>query len=342
MALSDLAMKRRGRVTQWCVNEVDSFAFTELNDGTLAGDAMRARLRMMTSVVMVPDINGVHFLDDDSNWEVLRREMKIQSSMFYEHANLIGGAWGNIVAGADPNEGRLSMADAFYRVKIDGGKYRPERVATFPEFADTTLADIRAEWGISGAVPEISSDSSIRSLFLLVGDNRYEVTVVPNQVEYRYISLSAGTFDVEVEASDTTSKVMVTEPVSFNGIQPVEIDITVMAEDDSVTVYSVIIVPDLTVAEREANATLTTLEVLADGVVIPFVTPFTPSNFNYILYVPAGTQAISYNVVTGYGDATVVLPDDVIPATAILKAFVVTSADGHNTNIYAVLFVPNA
>ena len=340
--MTEKAIKRKQKVVQWCVKEIDSFPFKELNDGTLSAEAMRARLRMMTSVVMVPDVNGVHFLDDDTNWQILQREMKIYSSMFYDRANLVGRAWGNIIGGPDPSDNRLSMADAFYRVKIDGGRYRPERVATFPEFVDTTLNDVRAEWGISGAVPEISSDSSIRSLFLLIGGNRYEVTVVPNQVEYRHIQGSAGTVGLEVVANDPLSKVMVTPPVHFNGVQPVEIDITIMAEDDSVTVYKFIVVPDLTLAEREANATLTTLEVLADGVVLPFTAPFTPLTFNYILEVPDGTRSVSYNVVLGYSDATVTLPPTVVQVGLIIKAFTVTSADGNNQNQYGVLFVRNA
>ena len=180
-------------------------------------------------------------------------------------------------------------------------------------------------------------------MHVTIGNDRYEITVVPGQKTYRYVYPNRmGTVSIQLTTKDPASEIVYGPQDAYNGISPVEVEATVTAEDDTEAVYIVTVIGSLNVAELESNAILTTLEITSLQRVLPLSPVFSSDVFTYICNVPDGVDRIFMQAVPGYEHATVTLPDAAIAIGLFVKEFRVTSADGNHQNAYNVLFVRNA
>ena len=139
------------QVLESSVMNLESPGFRELSDyGTrLQARLVHNRIQMMTAAVVLPeDAEGVHVVDDDANWRVFQREMRIPATVFYHNARR--SEWDSL---SPP------IIQAFYRTKIENGVYVPVAV-DFPEFSSVSLNDCRQAWGFVGMHGLSSSDST--------------------------------------------------------------------------------------------------------------------------------------------------------------------------------------
>ena len=346
MALSEVATRRRGRVIQWCVTQISSPMFIELHGHE--SDLLRYRLQMLTAITLVPaDTNGVHLLDDTENWQLLRREMKIDIGQFYSHSN--SASWGALMNPSNESANTPSLTERFYRSKLvhtdhQGYTIEPELVARFPSIAAYSLGVCRQQWGFIGEDPELSGNTALKSLTMILGANEFEVQVIAGQLQY-YWSPGATIDSVNVlaEPADPTAKIEISGGGLFTGLEDQDVTITVTAEDDSEQIYTFTFRSSTTDAAMRRDVSIHVLEVLLlDGTVLPFTQNFDSAMLTYILQVPDGVSEVAFNVVTGFSGATVTLPAERVDVGLIIKPFLVTSADGNHMESYNVLFVRNA
>ena len=158
MVLSALATRRRGIVIQWCVNQIGSPMFVELHEhGEGGSNLLRHRLQMLTAITLTPlDESGVHLLDDDANWQLIQRELKIDIGQFFSHAN--SASWGALM---NQNEDTPSLTERSKFDHLENENYviEPELVADFPSIAPYSLGVCLKHWGFIGGRPEITPRS---------------------------------------------------------------------------------------------------------------------------------------------------------------------------------------
>ena len=222
-------------------------------DGTGTGNIMRKRIIMMVGQVqlkddsLVPETVGVHLLDDDANWQIFEREMKIKAGKFFANCGIGNGfppsggdrveGWGSVI-----NE----MEQVFYRTKFyhynDGSiVYRPERVL-FPDFARFRHEYSLQQLGLSGGADELSADTSIESMVIHVGSSRRPFNFTPGTHTFSY--------NVDVDVAEITLTVTPTNRFAraeVPTLQYVGVDadliFKVIAEDDREQEYTLNIVP---------------------------------------------------------------------------------------------------
>ena len=347
--LSAVATARQGVIIQWCVNQINSPMYVELHSHDEGiGNLLRRRLQMLTAITLVPtDENGVHLLDDAENWKLLRREMKIGIGQFYSHANF--GSWSALINPSNEEEDVPMMTERFYRSQLTHfvvGRYviEPELVTRFPSISSYTLGVCRQHWGFIGGTPELSSNSVLKNLTMVLNQNEYEVDIISGQTQYYW---SPGTtidfVNVKAEAEDSGAKVEVTGDTLFTGLDDVDLEIKITAEDDSFTIYTFTFRSGATEDIMQSDTSIRIFEIsLPDGTILPFTQPFDPATLTYILNIPDGTSTVNFNIVPGFSGATITLPSQTVNVDVYIKEFLVTSANGNHTESYNVLFVRNA
>ena len=340
--MSRKARQRRGIVIQWCVTQIGSPMFAELHGHD--EDLMRHRFQMMTAITLTPtDDGGVHLLDNDESWQLLRREMKIDVGQFHFHANLI--AWGRVINSSNHDPNVPIMTERFYRSRLvhkgDSYQIEPELVESFPSIAPYTLGVCRRYWGFTGSKPELSSNTALKKLTMVLNTDEYEVDVVAGQLPYYWSpGASIDYVSVKAEAEDRGARVEVSGDGLFTGLEDVPVIIKVTAEDDSEETYTFTFRSSATEDAMQSDTSVRVLEVsLLDGTILPFTQTFDPATFTYIVNVPDGTSQVAFNVVTGFSDSVVTLPSTTVDIGLIIKEFLVTSADGNHVQSYNVLFV---
>ena len=343
MALSELAQRRQGRIIQWCVNEIQSPYYTDLRHDD-SGAFLQSRLQSLTAIALTPmDESGVHLLDNDESWQLLRREMKIDTGQFFTHANMT--AWGRVVNSSNHDPNVPTMIERFYRSRLvhkgDSYQIEPELVESFPSIAPYTLGVCRQQWGYTGSKPELSSNTALKKLRMVLNTDEYEVDVVAGQLPYYWSpGASINYVSVKAEAEDRGAKVEISGDGLFTGLEDVPVTIKVTAEDDSEETYTFTFRSNVTDTAMQSDTSVHVLEVsLLDGTILPFSQAFSPNTFTYILNIPDGTAEVAFNVVTGFSDSVVTLPSTIVDIGLIIKEFLVTSANGNHVQSYNVLFV---
>ena len=343
--MSRNARDRRGIAIQWCVNQIGSPMFAELHGHD--DDLMRHRLQMMTAITLTPcDESGMHLLDNDDNWQLLRREMKIDIGQFHSHANLT--AWGRVVNSSNHDPNVPIMTERFYRSKLvhtgDSYQIEPELVDGFPSIAPYMLGVCREYWGFTGSKPELSSHTNLKSLTMVLNTDEYEVDIIAGQTQYYWSPGSTiHRVNLKVETEDPNAKVEISGDGLFTGLEDVNVLIKVTAEDDSEENYTFTFRSNATDVAMQSDTSIRVLEVsLLDGTILPFTQAFDPALLTYILNIPDGVSQVAFNVVTGFSGATVTSPSETVDVGLIVKDFLVTSADGNHMESYNVLFVRNA
>ena len=172
MALSEKAQARKQIVEQWVIESFHSDTYRTLHEhgGATKGYLLRLRLFMMGGQVQIPeDTNtGLHILDDDSNWRIFQREMKITLQEFYEYAEVsrvfqadgeIKDGWAALMFSHSD-----SMEQHFHRTRIyrENGQtlYRPEQV-DFPDFGFYPWDVVLDLLAFTGGESQLSDDKSI-------------------------------------------------------------------------------------------------------------------------------------------------------------------------------------
>ena len=344
--LSAIVRQRQGIIIQWCVNQIGSLMFVELHGHD--EDLMRRRLQMMTAITLVPtDNNGIHLLDDDANWQLLRREMKIDSGQFFTHMRTTT-AWGRVVNSSNHDPNVPTMTERFYRSRLvhkgDSYQIEPELVEGFPSIAPYTLGVCREQWGLTGSKPELSGNTALKKLTMVLNLNEYEVDIVAGQTQYYWSpGATIDQVNVKAEPADSTARVNIIDGGLFTGLEDKDVTITVTAEDDSQQVYTFTFRSSASEDAMQIDTSIHVLEVsLPDGTILPFTQEFDSTILTYILPLSDGISEVLYNVVPGFSGATVTLPSTSVNVGLIIKPFLVTSADGNHQESYNVLFVRNA
>ena len=243
MAMTQLALERRAQVEQWVLGNIHSASYRALHKhgGNTEGYLGHRRLMMMAGQVQIPDNNGVHILDDDANWRIFRREMKIPFGKFHRHSELsaVYVLQGELTDGwlAILFEHELSIERFFYRTRVHRSEagtinYRPQLVTEFPDFGRFPEEKVYQALGLSGGSEELSSDTSLKSLTLWIDSNSFAVTIVPDQEGYTQLWSASATIRIVAEATNEFAVVKNGEPVQYDGNTPVTIRFSVTSEDD--------------------------------------------------------------------------------------------------------------
>ena len=179
MALSEKAEARKRIVEQWVIESFHSDTYKTLHEhgGATKGYLLRLRLFMMGGQVQIPESasNGQHILDDDANWRIFQREMKITLQEFHKYADMsnvfqydgeIKDGWAALMFSH-----RESMEQNFHRTRIyrENGQtlYRPEQV-DFPDFGFYPWEAILDELAFTGGESQLSNDKSVSGMRLTI------------------------------------------------------------------------------------------------------------------------------------------------------------------------------
>ena len=267
--LTQTAINRRRIVTNWIKGEFISpqFFMNSEKKGRTRGALLYRRLLMLAAQVGIPDVNDVHFLDNDTNWQQIEHETKIPTSYYYAHADVSSQDRTNEFEQIDdPSWGPImfthpwTMERYFYKtkvVKVDGRIYlRPEAYHQptltngFPDFsifhADSHLSyeeKVLEFLGIVGGKnSQLSSDTSLRGNIRLSVDGRPHFSIGASTSTY-YLDYRGETAELRIDVAPTHPNADI-EFISDNPQQFLN-DGTglifrwkVIAEDDSEQVYT--------------------------------------------------------------------------------------------------------
>ena len=255
MALSEKAQARKQIVEQWVIESFHSDTYRTLHEhgGATKGYLLRLRLFMMGGQVQIPeDTNtGLHILDDDSNWRIFQREMKITLQEFYEYAEVsrvfqadgeIKDGWAALMFSHSD-----SMEQHFHRTRIyrENGRtlYRPEQV-DFPDFGFYPWDVVLDLLAFTGGESQLSDDKSISEMRLTI--NGVEGTFPFNRgsTDFYYNNLAPveGTVTLAVVPTDQFARVTgdMEAEVSPSSNQA-RFSFTVIAEDDTTRDYTLLV-----------------------------------------------------------------------------------------------------
>ena len=160
------------------------------------------RLYMIGKQVLVEDLDsdGLHILDNDTNWAIFEREMQLPSPVFYDRVDK--SLWSFFVSEDMPlADNYKGVENQFYRIAIldDGARYGLEIVTQFPAFESVSDVDLHRAFGAVGGKPRFRSEARLNRLGL---DYDGFVTSPVNQFNrnrYEYsMSLRVATYDTIV------------------------------------------------------------------------------------------------------------------------------------------------
>ena len=197
MALSQKARGRQSQIIEWIIEQVDSRAWKVLPKGgdqrrPEPGEVTRRRVWMIGRQALVEPVasSSSHILDVDNYWKIFKREMKLDSRVFYTTADMNHPGWGSIAYGRDPINSRPGIDQRFYKCLIrnygqDSEVWVPELVDDFPAFTAVSLNDLWGRFCIGGKIDDLSSDSSLRRLSVNLFHGTQNVTTTrPGVFDY--------------------------------------------------------------------------------------------------------------------------------------------------------------
>ena len=255
------AQEQQSLIRDWVRQELTSLNRILMYDraGNNRGLAVFKRIIMMGAVSLLrPDLDtGIHFLDDETNAYILRKEMAINYTLFYKHADLGATSptsWLPLIA--DSNVDGLHRK--FYRTHITRRNvYRPVLMASMSDFQELLPADGSLDLNeviydkvlgsLGGTLNEIdpadfSQDTSLASLTLTLNGVDEVITLVQGQTAYSVTRPTATSASISAVATDELAVVDVSDP-----IDPLQrgnnfLTVTVTAEQNQETVYTVTVV----------------------------------------------------------------------------------------------------
>ena len=254
MALSEKAESRKFRMSEWIRDQITDGGYnhditserrriTEARIYALGGLALSARYGVLDQ----------HVLNDDANWKIIARELKIPSDVFYSHLDL--SAWNGIA-------NHVPTTTHFYRSKIEKGATMativPELVEGFPTFPASDIA----KGSLQGDYPKqavldwlgylsigghrdnadgelgLSNDTRMRKLTFFQDDDEIELLVPHVGNNFHYFQRNRNSYSYSfgvIETIDETARVILGDspvlisPSSSQGT----LSWTIVAEDDT-------------------------------------------------------------------------------------------------------------
>jgi hypothetical protein len=263
MALSQTAIDRRRIILDWARQAIDDRDFRMLHatSGRTPGGLLHRRLLMLVAQAGIPDVDSIHILDSDENWEVFRFETKITAGYYYAHADVSARnrtddtSWGPVMY-----SNRRSMERYFYRTLIDHSGtqillkpeayHLPEVTGGFPKFehfhSDPNLSypeKVYEMLGLVGGNLPFSSNTSLKSVKFHFGNSAvtWDVTSTNNRIDFYWVAQG---IRIEVELNDRNARVEYknqTQRFLDDGTD-LTFNIKVIAEDNSEQLYEWVIV----------------------------------------------------------------------------------------------------
>ena len=255
--LSEKAQERKREVINWGRRTTSGRHWYEQTRDGFSGRLVSKRLYMIVGQVLVPDVAGVHLLDNDENWHIIEREMNIAPPLFEAHAPTFSQTYENRDGEQVPNwrqvlgtpgEYQFSIEQYFHRtwIKHNGDDFTlyPERVVDFPDYGFFGVSEVRTALGLRHGSLNLSTDNSIKSLQIVRDGYAINVPVSPGVTEWSVTESSGNTvmFSVLVEPADPRARVVLGEAVEFTGTS-IDIEWKIIAEDDSEQNYVYSILP---------------------------------------------------------------------------------------------------
>ena len=254
------AQEQQSLIRDWVRQELTSLNRILMYDraGNNRGLAVFKRIIMMGGVsVSRPNQNtGIHFLDYETNAYILRKEMAINHTLFYKHADLGATSTSWLPLIADSNVDGLHRK--FYRTHITRNNvYRPVLMASMPDFQELLPADGSLDLNeviydqvlgsLGGTLNEIdpadfSQDTSLASLTLTLNGVDEMITLLQGQTAFSVTRPTATSAGISAVATDLLSVVDVSDPIDPLQRGDNILTVTVTAEQNQETVYTVTVV----------------------------------------------------------------------------------------------------
>ena len=257
------AQEQQNIIRDWVRQELSSLNRILMYDraGNNRGLAVFKRIVMIGAVsILPPDGNtGLHFLDDDTNAYILRKEMAINHTLFYPNVDLgvdSSTSWLPLIA--DSNVDGLHRK--FYRTHITRRNvYRPMLVASMPDFQELLPADGSLDLNeviydnvlgsIGGTLNEISpadfsQDTSLASLTLTLDGVDQAIALIQGTTDYTVTAPGAAGTSASLSAIATDRLSFLTFGLPWNRLERGSnlLTVTVTAEQNQETVYTVTVV----------------------------------------------------------------------------------------------------
>ena len=255
------AQEQQSLIRDWVRQDLVSLNRILMYDraGNNRGLAALKRIIMIGAVgILPPDpVSGLHFLDDETNAYILRKEMAINHTLFYQNVDLgvdSPTSWLPLIQ--DSNVDGLHRK--FYRTHITRrNDYRPVRMAAMPDFQELLPADGSLDLNeviydevlgsLGGTLNEInpadfSQDTSLASLTLTLDGVDEALTLIPGQTAYSVARPVATSASISAIATDSLSVVDVSDPIDPLMRGDNVLTVTVTAEQNQETVYMVTVV----------------------------------------------------------------------------------------------------
>ena len=255
------AQEQQSLIRDWVRQELSSLNRILMYDraGNNRGLAVFKRIIMMGAVSILPPdgISGLHFLDDETNAYILRKEMAINHTLFYQNVDLgvdSPTSWLSLIQ--DSNVDGLHRK--FYRTHITRRNvYRPVLVSFMPDFQELLPADGSLDLNeviydevlgsLGGTLNEInpadfSQDTSLASLTLTLDGVDEALTLILGQTAYTVTRPVATSASISAIATDSLSVVDVSDPIDPLMRGENILTVTVTAEQNQETVYTVTVV----------------------------------------------------------------------------------------------------
>ena len=261
MPLSELALQRRNSIELWVKDQLnwEFYAILARYEGNNRGAIAYKRLMMMAGQVQIPDINGTHILDDDENWKIFEREMKIPIGIFYnnvepapsytsdESTEILPSWFAILYSHAE------SMERNFWQTKFDFNEdgtiiYRPERTARIKEWNDFAAYNpyyVYQKLNITSGHTQLSNDRSLKSLVLVENNtDRFPISnIVEGQTHYTHSHFGGNSlFTLEVEPTSELAHIDAIPTKAFIQGQNLGFLFKIHAEDGTTTEYSFTII----------------------------------------------------------------------------------------------------
>ena len=254
--LSETTLRRQGTVRSFVNEELssDSYNLVHKHEGSTRGLLVFKRLIMLSAQTLIPArvTDGGHILDNDDNWRIFEREMRIPSSKFYEMADMGRNGWMPFMF-SHAN----SLDRNFHRTIIPrgGGMWTPELVEAFPEFSQLTVQPENSNFNIEeivyrdlgkiGGSTHLSSNKKLTGvLFDVNGTTIQAQDFDPDISEHLYNFSQGDVIGITPQATDLDGypQFDIPEPVVLGDPNEIRvIPINVYAEDGSQGIYTIIL-----------------------------------------------------------------------------------------------------
>ena len=254
------AQEQQSLIRDWVRQELTSLNRILMYDraGNNRGLAVFKRIIMMGAVsILPPDTDsGLHFLDDETNAYIMRKEMAINYTLFHKNVDLGATSISWLPLIADSNVDGLHRK--FYRTHITHRNvYRPVRVASMPDFQELLPANGSLDLNeviydqvlgsLGGTLNEIdpagfSQDTSLASLTLRLDGVDEAIPLIQGTTDYTVTRPTATSASISAVATDALAVVDVSDPIDLLQRGDNDLTVTVTAEQNQRTVYTVTVV----------------------------------------------------------------------------------------------------